>query len=61
MSFWFSSLHNRFSKAVCAATALFLLLAQNAGIGISIRGCYDSIMSLVSYSFYEPTFKINRS
>ena len=43
MSFWFSSLHNRFSKAVCAATALFLLLAQNAGIVFSKEQIYDCV------------------
>ena len=61
MSFWLSAVQNHLKKSLCIFTSFLLLLAQSAGIGVSIRGCYDSYLSMVSYSFYDPTVKINRT
>lgn len=61
MNFNLSLLHSKLMKSICVMTAALLMWTQNLGIEISLRGCYDSLRSLVSYSFYEPTVKINQS
>ena len=61
MNFNLSLLHSKLMKSICVMTAALLMWTQNLGIEISLRGCYDSLRSLVSYSFYEPTVKVNRS
>lgn len=57
--FILSALQSKLKKATCLFVSLLMMFAESAGIGISLRGCYDSLMSLVSYSFYDPTVKIN--
>lgn len=61
MNFNLSLLQSKLMKSICVMTALLLMWTESFGLEISLRGCYDSLRSLVSYSFYEPTVKVNQS
>ncbi len=61
MGFIFAELFHKISQIFNIFLAAMIAFCNTLGIQVSMRGCYDSIYSLISYSFYEPTVKISSS